>query len=54
MENQFFKVFSWFNFNNLRLALGTALTFYTNVAKRVKTKGQNVLRANSYNYRGYS
>ena len=29
---------SWFNFNNLGLALGTNLKFYNNVAKGLKLK----------------
>ena len=31
-------MWSWFKFNNLRLALGTNLKFYTSVAKRLKLK----------------
>ena len=31
-----FEEWSWFNFNNLGLALGMALKFYSSVAKRIK------------------
>ena len=34
----FFEGCSWFKYNNLGLALGMALTFYTNVAKGLKLK----------------
>ena len=34
----FFKGWSWFKFNNLGLALGTNLKFYTSVAKGLKLK----------------
>ena len=44
---------SWFGFNNLGLALGMVLEFYTRVAKRVKTKSQKNLVANSYVCRSY-
>ena len=38
-ENHFFEEWSWFNkFNNLGLALGVNLKFYTFVAKRLKLK----------------
>ena len=43
----FFEGLSWFKFHNLGLALGANLKFYTSV-KRVKTKSQKVLGANSY------
>ena len=33
-----FEGWSWFNVNNLGLALGMALKFYSNVAKRLKLK----------------
>ena len=46
-------VFSWFKFNNLRLALATALKFYTSVRKRVDTISQNVLGADSCTCRSY-
>ena len=32
-KNRFFEGWSWFKFNNLGLALGTALKFYISVAK---------------------
>ena len=35
---QFFEGWSWFKFNNSRLALTTNLEFYTSVAKRLKLK----------------
>ena len=35
-KNRFFKGWSWFKFNNLGLALGTNLKFYTSVAKGLK------------------
>ena len=44
---------SWFKFNNLGLALDMALKFYTNVAKRVRTKSQKVLGAYSNICRSY-
>ena len=44
---------SWFKFNNLGLALGTNLKFYTS-GKRVKNKSQKVLGANSYVCRSYT
>ena len=34
----FFKGLSWFKFNNLGLALGANLKFYTSVAKELKLK----------------
>ena len=34
----FFEGWSWFKFNNLGLALGTNLKFYTSVAKGLKLK----------------
>ena len=33
-----FRGWSWFNVNNMALALGMALTFYSSVAKRLKRK----------------
>ena len=33
-QNAFFEGWSWFKFNNLGLALGTNLKFYTSVAKK--------------------
>ena len=37
-ENHFFEELSWFKFNNLGLALGVNLKFYTFVAKGLKLK----------------
>ena len=37
-KTAFFERWSWFKFNNLRLALGTNLKFYTCVAKGLKLK----------------
>ena len=37
-KTAFFEGWSWFKFNNLGLALGTNLKFYTSVAKRLKLK----------------
>ena len=39
----FFEGWSWFKFNNLGLALGTNLKFYTNVAKGLKLKVEKFL-----------
>ena len=36
-------LWSWFKFNNLGLALGTNLKFYTTVAKRLKLKVREFL-----------
>ena len=33
-----FEGCSWFKFNNLRLAIGMAMKFYTSVAKELKLK----------------
>ena len=38
-KNPFFEGWSWFKFNNLGLARGTDLKFYTSVAKELKLKG---------------
>ena len=46
-KNHFFEGCSWIKFNNLELALGMALTLHQ-CDKKVKTKSQKVLRANSY------
>ena len=43
----FFEGLSWFKFNNLRLALGTNLKFYTTVAKGLKLKVRKFWRPNS-------
>ena len=37
-RNNFFEGCCWFKFNNLGLALGMALTFYTSMAKGLKLK----------------
>ena len=37
-KNHFFQGWTWFKFNNLGLALGMTLKFYTSVAKRLKLK----------------
>ena len=37
-KNTFFEGWSWFKFNNLGLALGIALEFYTGLAKGLKLK----------------
>ena len=53
-KSHFFEGCSWIKFNNLELALGMALTLHQ-CDKKVKTKSQKVLRANSYiciSYRG--
>ena len=39
----FFEVWSWLKFNNLGLALGMALKFYTNVVKGLKVKVKKFL-----------
>ena len=39
----FFKGWFWFNFNNLGLALGTKLKFYTTVTKGLVLKVRNFL-----------
>ena len=52
-KNHFFEGWSWFKFNDLELALGMALKFYTSMAKGLKAKSQKVLVANSYVCRSY-
>ena len=42
-KTAFFKRWSRFKFNNLGLALGTILKFYTSVAKRLKLKVRKFL-----------
>ena len=37
-KKRFFEGWSWFKFNNLGLALGTNLKFYTSVAKGLNLK----------------
>ena len=51
-KTTFFEGWSWLKFNNLGVALGTALKFYTNVAKGL-TRSQKVLETNSYVCRSY-
>ena len=41
-RNHFFEGWSWFKFNNLGLALGISLKFYTTVAKGLKLKISNI------------
>ena len=38
LKNNFFEEWSWFKFNNLGVALGMVLKFYTSVAKGLKLK----------------
>ena len=40
-KTAFFEGWPWFKFNNLGLALGTNLTFYTSMAKGLKLKVRN-------------
>ena len=40
-KTAFFDRWSWFKFNNLGLALGSNLKFYTIVAKELKLKVEN-------------
>ena len=40
-KKQFFEGCFWFKFNNLGLAIATALKFNTNVAERLKLKVRN-------------
>ena len=37
-KTTFFEGLSWFNFNNLGMALGTNLKFYTSIVKWLKLK----------------
>ena len=39
-KTAFFEGWLWFKFNNLRLALGTNLKFYTNLSKGLKLKAR--------------
>ena len=41
-ESAFFEGWSWFKFNNLELALGRNLKFYTSVAKWLKLKVKKI------------
>ena len=45
-KTTFFERWSWLKFNNLELAVGTALKFHTSCGKRVKTQSPRVLGAN--------
>ena len=54
-KNDFFERWSWFKFNNLELAPSYGLEILHPCGKRVKTKSEKVLGANSYisiSYRG--
>ena len=51
-KTTFFKGWSWFKFNNLGLALGMALKFYTSLAKGLKLKSESFW-ADSYVFRSY-
>ena len=42
-KTAFFEGWSWFKFNDLGLALGTNLKFYTSVAKGLKQKVRKFL-----------
>ena len=42
-KTAFFEGWSWFKFNNLGLALGMKLEFYTSVAKGFKRKARKCL-----------
>ena len=42
-KTAFFQGWSWFKFNNLGLALGTNLKFYTSVTKGLKLKVRKFL-----------
>ena len=42
-KTAFFEDWSWFNFNNLALVLGTSLKFYTSMAKGLKLKVRKFL-----------
>ena len=52
-KTYFFEEGRWLKFNNLGLALGMALKFYTSVTKGLKRKSQKVLGVNSYICRCY-
>ena len=52
-KNNFFEGPSWLKFNNLRLALGVALKFYTSVTKGLKLKIRKFWGANFYVCRSY-
>ena len=52
-KNAFFEGWSWFRFNNLGLALGKNLKFYTSVAKGLKLKVRKFWGTNFYVCRSY-
>ena len=52
-KTAFFEGWSWFKFNNLGVALGTNLKFYTSLSKGSKLKVRKFWRANSYVCRSY-
>ena len=52
-KNTFFEGWSWFKFNNLGLALGIALEFYTGLGKGLKLKVRKLWGSNSYVRRSY-
>ena len=43
-KTPFFEGWSWFKFNNLTLALGANLKFYTSMAKKFKLKVRMIWR----------
>ena len=45
-KTKFFEGWSWFKFNDLGLALGTNLKFYTSAVKGLKVKVRKVLGLN--------
>ena len=52
-KNRIFERWSWLNFNNLKLALGTNLKFYTSVTKGLKPKARHFGGTSSYVCRSY-
>ena len=52
-KTHFFERWSWFKFNNLWLILTIGLEILQPCGKRVKTKNQKALRANSNFWRNY-
>ena len=52
-KNHLFEEQSWSKFNNLGLALGIALTFFSSMAKGLKLKVRNFGGASSYVCRSY-
>ena len=51
-KTNFFEELSWFKFNNLELAQGMTLKFFTSLAKE-KVKKSEILDAKSYVCRSY-